>query len=399
MPQASTSRLVVRRIRESSFGVIPGAGNPKEVRLTGESLDFSLQKERSREIRPDRQVRDLVVVNASSNGGYNIELSYNQYDDELEEVMQSTWSVYGTQGVGTSFSAAYAANTITASVAPTGSSAFTTLAQGQWFKNKHTGSANDGKWFKVHASTAPTSTVITLDAATPATVEGSSAGATISTSRLVNGTTERSVTIEKAFTDINQFFAYRGMAAASFESGFNSGQLVAGAFGFMGKDAVRNAATALPGAPTAALNFDVMSAVTGVGNILEGGAAITGTFIQNLTMSLNNALRNRGGIGNLGAVSIGSGTIACTGQLSVYLADGTLYDKFLNNTATSIDVRVQDGAGNGYVFTFPRVKYGDAKVNAGALDQDAMISMPWEAMMDPTIGKTVIIHRGGVAAV
>jgi hypothetical protein len=397
MPQASTSRAQVRYVPESAFGVIPGVGNPFDLRMTGESLDFSIQKERSREIRADRMTTDLVPVGAQAGGGVNFELSYNEYDDLLEAVPQGTWSVYGTAGVGTSFSAAYAANTITAAVAPVGSSAFTTLAQGQWLQIQHPGNANDKKWVKVHASTAPTSTIITLDAATPLTVVGSSAGANLSASRLVNGTTERSFTLEKAFNDINQFFAYRGMNAASLEMGFQSGQIVNGSFGFQGKDSVRAGATQLTGAPVASSAYDIMNAVSGVGQILEAGAALTGTFIKGISLSLNNSLRSRDAIGVLGAASIGSGTIALTGTLEVYLADGTLYDKFVANTASSLSAVVQDAAGNGYVVTLPRLKYGDAKVNAGALDQDAMISLPFEGLRDPSTGKAIIIDRAGVA--
>lgn len=397
MPQASTSRAQVRYVLESVFGSIPGSGQPNNLRMTGESLDFTIQKERSREIRADRQTTDLVPVNAQSAGGINFELSYGEYDDFFEASLQGTWSVYGTNGVGTSFSAAYTATTITAAVAPTTTSAFTNLALGQWFRISHPGQPNDGKWFKVHASTAPTSTVITLDAATPAAVQSSTAGAIVQTSRLSNGVVERSFSIEKAFNDINQFFAYRGMSPSQLEMGFQSGAIVAGSFGFMGKDAVRAGATQLFGAPIASLTHDIMNAVSGVGNIIEGGSPLTSTFISSLSLSLNNALRARQAVGNLGAVSIGSGSIALTGTMEVYLADGTLFDKFMNNTPSSINIRVSDASGNGYVISLPRVKYGDAKVNAGSLDQDAMLSLPFEGLMDPTSGKMIFIDRGGVA--
>lgn len=397
MPQASTSRAQVRYKPEAVFGAIDAAGNPFDLRMTGESLDFSIQKERSREIRADRQTSDLVPVSAQASGGINFELSYNEYDDLFQAALMGTWAVYGTNGVGTSFSAAYAANTITAAVAPTTTSAFTNLALGQWIQIQHAGNANDKKWVKIHAVTAPTSTVITLDAATPLTVVGSTAGASLSASRLANGTVERSFSIEKAFNDINQFFAYRGMNAASLEMGFQSGQIVSGSFGFQGKDAVRAGATQLPGAPVASSAYEIMNAVSGVGQILENGAVITGTFIKGISLSLNNSLRARDAIGVLGAASIGTGTIAMSGTLEVYLADGTLYDKFLANTPSSISAVVQDAAGNGYVVTLPRLKYGDAKVNAGALDQDAMLSLPFEGLRDPASGSTILIDRAGAA--
>jgi hypothetical protein len=116
-----------------------------------------------------------------------------------------------------------------------------------------------------------------------------------------------------------------------------------------------------------------------------------------MDLSVDNKLRIQDAIGVLGAAGIGSGTADIKGMIEVYLADGTLYDKFVNNTATSLSLRTVDNAGNGYIWTFPRTKYSDAKVSAGAKDQDAIISMPFEALMDPTSSKTVFVDRVGVA--
>jgi uncharacterized protein YceK len=87
--------------------------------------------------------------------------------------------------------------------------------------------------------------------------------------------------------------------------------------------------------------------------------------------------------------------ITVSGTMEVYLADGTLYDKFVTNTASSISWSAVDGAGNGYVFQLPKIKFSDAKVTGGALNSDAMLSIPFTALMDPVTGKTIIIDRVG----
>jgi hypothetical protein len=394
---ADTSRVQLRKVLESTYGTIPGVGTPDNVRMTGESLDFSQQYDSSKEIRSDRQSSDPAIVGASASGGFSFEMCYAEYDKFLEAALQSTWAAYGTNGVGTTFSATWAATTLTAGVAPVGSSAFTTLALGQWFQAQAATGANAGKYFKVHESTVPTSTLITLSALTPATAEGPIANTNLSTSRLVTGSTQRSFALEKAFTDINQFFAYRGMTVAKVMQSLQSGARVTGSFDFLGKDAVRAGATQLTGAPNASTTYEGMSAVKGVGNILEGGAALTSTFIKSLDWGLDNSLRGRDAIANLGNVSIGAGSVDLSGSMVVYLADGTLYDKFLNKTATSLSFRMTDTAGNGYIITVPRMFYGDAKVQAGGINQDAMISMPWRGVKDPTTGQTFIIDRVGAA--
>lgn len=400
---ASTSRVQMRYIAESTFGVTPGAGNANNLRMTGESLNYDLSKEQSKEIRSDRQIGGAVTVDADASGDINFHFQYNEYDGILAGLMMSAYSVYGTAGVGTSFSAAYTATTITASVAPTGSSDFTTLQKGQWFKVVHAGNANDGKWFRVSTSVAPTTTVITLDAGTPASVVGSTAGCTIATSRLTNGTTETSFSIEKNLTDITQFICYRGMYASKMGLKLASGALIDGSFSFMGKDPVRAAVTALPGTPVASRTFDVQNAVRGVGQLWEGTAPLTGTYLKSVDINVDNNLRAQKAVANMGAVGIGVGDFVPSGSFSAYFANGTLYDKFLADTYTALTVGMQDTAGNGYVITLPRIQLMSAKVTAGAKNQDIMADFTWTAFADLTnataaLQKTMFIDRLGVAA-
>jgi hypothetical protein len=399
MELASTSRAQLSYLLESAFGAIPGAGTPKKLRMTGESLDFAISNETSKELRDDRQVTDLVQVGASASGGFNFELSYNEFDPLIEAALMDTWDVYGTNGVGSVFSADFTATTITAGVAPTGANAFTNLALGQWFKLDAPTHANDGQYFRVSSSVSPTTTVITVDAATPLAVGTGVANTKISTSRLVNGTTQRSFVLEKSFGDVSQFFAYRGMTASKMSLSFQSGAILTGSFDFMGKDALRADLTNMPGAASASLAYDVMNSVRGVGQIMEGGALLTGTFIKSLSLDIDNKLRGRDAIGTLGNVSIGAGTLEVKGTMEVYLADGDLYDKFLNNVASSLSLRATDGDGNGYFVSLPNVKYNDAKVQAGGMDQDAMLSIPFTALLDTVSGKTIAIDRVGVAVV
>lgn len=403
MTFATSNRAQLRMIKETTFGVTPVAGNPNNLRMTGESLAFAITNDTSKEIRSDRQVTDLIQTGASASGDVNFELSYAEYDALIEAVMQSTYTVFGVNGVGAVIptSATFAAGTLTAGAATSGASIFTNLAAGQWVKIS--GSTIDGQniWAQVSLSVAPTATVLTFEG-TPfigATGNGGLA-VTVSGSRIANGTTLNSYTIERALMDATpaQFFAYRGMSASKMDLKFAAGSVVGGTFGFMGKDAVRkDGATWLPGAPIASKAFDVMNAVSGVGNVMEGGAVLTGTYIKSVDLSIDNSLRAQTAIGTLGSVGIGTGTLQVSGTMEVYLADGSMWDKFRNNTASSLSLRATDGAGNGYVITLPKLKYGDAKVNAGSIDQDVMLSMPFTAIMDPSSNKTILIDRAGAS--
>lgn len=217
---------------------------------------------------------------------------------------------------------------------------------------------------------------------------------TWNTDVLTNGTTQSSFSIEREHADLAQFVLYRGMTPNTLELNLQSGAIVTGSFGFMGKDqAALSGTTGLPGSPTASLTNDIMNAVSGVGDILEGGSEITGTFIKSLSLSVNNNLRARDGIGTLGSVSIGSGTLGITGKMSVYFANATLYNKFLAGTRTSLAFTISDVDGNEYEWEIPALKFSEGTIQAGSKDADSMVDLGFTAIMDTVSGKMIRITR------
>jgi len=263
---------------------------------------------------------------------------------------------------------------------------------------------NNGKILRVSPTVAPTSTVITLDPSTPCVVNaGTVAACTIATSRLTHGTTQTSYTIERANSDIAQFMAFTGMTPSKMDVKVASGALTTIGFDFMGKGASRAGATQLPGTPVASYNFDIHSGVAGATcQLWEGGAPITGTFVKSIDFSFDNSLRSQEAICTLGAVSIGSGTISITGKLSVYFANGQLFDKFKDNINSSIIFSSVDGAGNGYLFSLPVVNIKSWSTNGSGKDQDMMVDLEFVGMRDAgnataALQKALFIDRVGVA--
>jgi hypothetical protein len=402
MAIATTSRTQLRRIPEVTFGTTPVAGNSWNLRVTGESFNFDVKKEASKELREDRQIGYVVPVSAGATGGFNFHLNYGEYDPEMESTLQNPWSVFGVNGVGATFTADFTATTITASIATSGASLFTLLQRGQWFRLVAPSSANDGKLLRVSSSVAPTSTVITLDAATPAVVASSVALCQVQTSRLTNGVTQTSLSYEKSFPDATQFFVFRGMTPGKMTLNFVAAALTDGSFEFMGKNSTRAATTFMPGSPVASRTFEIMNGATGVGQLYEAGVALTGTFIKSLNLTVDNVQRSQEAIGNFGYIGIGSGTLDVKATMEVYFADGALYDKFIANTYTSLTVGSTDPSGNGYILTLPRVNLMSAKVVAGAKDQDLMASFEVMAVADDAnaiagLRKTIFIDRVGTA--
>lgn len=398
---ASTSRAALGFIAESTFGTTPGAGTAKNIRFTGESFSFDLSKEVSKEIRADRQNSGATTVDATANGGFNFEMQYREYDPFFQAALFSTYGAYGTDGVSTTFTADFAATTITASVAPVGANAFTNIAKGQWLRLLAPTHANDGKLVRASTSVAASATVITLDASTPLSVGTGVALCAVQTSRLANGTTAQFFSFEKQLLDVTQYLTYKGMHVSKMNWKIAAGALSEGSFEFLGKTSTRAGVTALPSALGASQTFNIQNGVTGVGQLWEGTSPLTGTYVKSLDIAVDNNLRSQTAIGTLGAVGIGVGDMKTTGSFDAYFADGAQYDKFLADTYTSITVATQDTSGNGYVLTLPRVLLMTAKVVAGQKNTDLMASFTYEAFSDDAnataaLRKTMFIDRVGV---
>ena len=403
MALASTSRVQLSYIKEVTFGVTPVAGTVRKLRITGESLNFTVNKETSSEINDSRSSTSMIPTSAEAAGGVQGEMQFAEYDPFIEATLQSTFSGIGVTGVGTVFSATITATTITASAATTGTSAFTTLQPGQWFTLSGTSSANDGKLFRVSKTTAPTATVITLDPGTPGVAGGPYAATTVLAARLTNGVTQPSFTLQRAALDAGEYFSFRGMTASSMSLSIASGSLSTVEFSFMGKDSGQSSSTLLPASVTESQSYQIMSGVSGTTCALWAkGAPLAGTFINSISLSYDNSLRQQTALCALGAIGIGSGQINCTADIEVYFASGaTFYQEMLNNSNVEIAFTSYDAEGNGYIFTLPAANVSSYTVNAsGGSDSDLMASISLTALRDaanpvPALRKVVFIDRVG----
>jgi len=213
---------------------------------------------------------------------------------------------------------------------------------------------------------------------------------------LVNGTTEHYFSIERYHSDITQYFTFKGCYVNQFSLSVQAGSPITGSFEFLGKEAARGTSSSGTGY-TDATTTDVMTAVSNVVEVKEGGSAISGVVVKGFDFTVNNNLRAISGVGDSGVADIGLGSCVVTGSLNMLFSSATIYDKFLNNTASSLSIRLNDNDdatdGNDYVIEFPNVKYSDATVNAGGLDTDVPINFTWQALYDSSTGGCIKITR------
>ncbi len=378
---SSANRTQIRYGVESTWGEIPSIAFTN-FGDTSDSLSYNISTIQSETIRSDRKIEDLIQTGANPGGTINFELRYGGPDDFLESALYNSWSSdLSISGSDISFDGV--GNTIDST-----STDFSSVKAGQWIKVSGS-SNNDGFW---HVSAVAQHQLIITDGTL--TTESSGSSISITGSILTDGTTEKSFTIEREHQDKGQFFHWTGMVVSQLAMKVAANSVVTGTLTFIGKTVGRTTSTVGTGAPNQGSTEDVMNAVANVGNIMEGGSVISDTFIQSVDFSVNNNVRGLSAIGVLGNADLAEGDCDVKGNMSIYFADGSMYDKFINNTTSSFSFRVTKN-NKTYIFTFPRIKFSSDDISVPGKNQDVMENMGFQAIVHPTYGWTMQIDRFG----
>lgn len=400
---ASSSLAQLSYMEEATWGTTPVAGpGAANLRMTGESLKIDISKTASEEIQASRQIKSQFVTDMQANGGINFELSYGEYDALLAGLMMANWQVYGTNGtsadlVGTLVVTDPQKDVLTFSAAPSGADALSGLAVGQWISllAGGTGSAPTAANLGARRILAKTSTALELEKVTGG-VADTTKTFKVRASRLTHGSTKKSFTIEKAFTDVNQFFVHRGMMASKMQLSLRGKSAITGSFDFLGRDGFLAGATTLPGTIAASKTHPVISSVNGISKVRLAGQDVEtlyNTRLRELSIDFDNALEGQDALGALGNVGVRLGTIALTGSFQAYLNDGSLYGAFISSITQSLSFLLTDKLGQGYAITITNLDMGSVNVAAGKKDESVMLDINWTALEDPTLGKSIYIDR------
>lgn len=361
---------------ESTYDTNPG-GNFQILRAT--QTDFTTTKETvaSNEIRSTRDVANLAMTGGATNGSFNFELSgLGSFDPLIEAALCGTY--------GTATNVTNVAVTLTTTFGATGID--TNIAIGQWvLAYGFTNAANNG-WHRVTAKATGTIVV-----ASTLVNETAAAGKGVKAKTIKNGTVKRSYAIEQAYLDIGDYFLYSGQRVGTMSLEATAGQLVTGSFGFMGASTLAATST-YAGTPVAATNSQIINATSNVGAVLEASTftPLT-TGIQGFSLNLDNSLRAQMAMGSRYPKNIGYGRQVITGSINAYFYDLTMYQKFLDHTATTLVLSFADGAGGGLRIQLPKVYFTADAHSLGGIDQDVMEQVEFAAVYDPTADAQIIM--------
>lgn len=381
---ATSNQTAVRFIEEVTFGSTPSTPAFQELRYTGESLNHNIDTITSEEIRADRMTADLIQVGAMNDGDINLEMSYSTYDKLIEGAMAARWAdsldVTGATDIQVDSTSSIASSTTNLSGVPVGA----------WVKiSGFTDPANNG-YFKVTGSTASS-----LDfAQTTLVVEAAGDSIDLYSSTIRNGVVPISYTFQKYLSDATTptWVQYRGCRVGTWDLAFDTAAILTGSFGIMGTSSDASASAIAGQTVLPQTNTEVMNAVNNVADIIIDGVAST-YYFNSLSLNVNNNLRAQQAIGSLPAINIALSRLSITGSIMFYFENKDQYDKYVNGTRLSLSFRVEDSAGNAYMFTIPQIEFSSGSITAGGLDTDVFMEADWEAVLDPTTSCMIQVDR------
>lgn len=365
-------------------GAIPGTApvfNP--IRFVTEGLNRDVSEIPSAEINPKRQRPVSRQGTFSVTGTIASELSFGSFDDLIGAALQGAWVPRSTTS-GTTISASSTDNSISDSGSGFVAAGFqvgdTVIVSG------FTAGANNGRF----VATTVTASKITFGGTDGDVIVTEAAGNAVTldsnAASLKVGSTVPTFAIVQRHTDIGVDYVYRGCRITNVALAAPLGANAGVTFGVVGEDAE---VYTMPGdavftAATGSLPF-----VTTSGSFDEGGLAIAYATDYNLT--LDNNIAPLFSLFQRPAYSVQNGVFTASGTMTAYLPDGTLFNKFLNESSTTHVVTLTEGAAS-YTFTLPSVKYTAADKQTQG-DGAIQPSYTFSAGYDLTTDTTVTIER------
>ena len=214
---------------------------------------------------------------------------------------------------------------------------------------------------------------------------------TWTTNSLTVGTTRKSFTVEEAQMDISQYRVYTGVMVDKLEITVPASGIVTAKFDLLGKNQSALAAVTIDADTnwTAAVVRQPFTDNGVSGFVKEGGTA-TG-IITNIQMVIDNGHAKNYTVGTDVIRDFTAGNIKVTGTVSVFFEDAVMYNKFINGTSTSLDIKLDDGTNN-FEILLPNVKLTGATKTING-NGPVTMSMPFKALYDGTTTSNIKFTR------
>lgn len=212
------------------------------------------------------------------------------------------------------------------------------------------------------------------------------------TDQVKAGTTRRSFTFMRHFADLpggsNPYYLYTGVEINNLQLQISANAMITGTMSVVGKG--QETASAEPAGSTYNPESTTSPLDSFSGELKENGNTIA--VITEIQLNLENGLEPRYVVGSKDSITPSSGRSNCSGTITAYFEDSTLVDKFLNETESSIEFTLPDGAGNELKVILPRIKYTGGQPDVSG-EGPITLSMPFQALLDATESTNIIFER------
>lgn len=383
---------------EANFGVVATAGNYRALRQVSNSLKSGLETDTSKENTGRRQSAGQDVMGMDASGDTVHELVFKEYDDLLAATLMGEWAGMGTDGV----SAALTANVVVTdptkdslvfSAAPTGTSALNRLSVGQYIF------IEDGA-ATLHADNRGVKRITGISATQLDFAKGSLPVAQANQSvringwSVTNGDVVSSFSLQRHYTDTNQFFLFRGMVPNKLMLKVDEKGYVGLTFSWIGRDGTAANTLQLPGAGIPSGTDPAMTNVRALRDVVLGGQLLKtryNTFVKGLELEMSNGASKQDAAGELGAVGVLLDDIDVKAKVSYYLRNGGVFQDFLAQLEQDFSFVLLDRNGRGYAFRLLRT--GIANAQDAEANGAVTVDLELKGLMDLTRHITIAIDR------
>ena len=204
------------------------------------------------------------------------------------------------------------------------------------------------------------------------------------------GTTRRSFTFERKFGDLDtpEYHRYTGCEVNALSISVSPNAMVATTFGIIGKDLTTNTTQVASSVYSSDVGNSPFDSFTG--SILEGGSSIG--IVTAFELSLENGIEPLFAVGSQTTNRPSIGKSRLTGTLTTYFESKALYDKFINETSSSIALTLTDLDGNDYLIELGNVKYNSGQPDVSG-EGAVTIALEFVGLYDDVDASNIVITR------
>lgn len=393
---SSSNEVDIIYVEEAVYDETPAATPFDTVRKTDETLSGTPDTVIGDEARKDRQSNGQAIVGLQVGGGIPYQLSRSKcFDDFLAAALYNDWTAEAPEAaIAVDIVVTDGVGTMTRSVGDF----TTTFSQGTFASIAN---ADDPENAVVILITGVTALVINFIG--PATMVSTAATDTLDLTQLSYaeiGTTRKSYSMEKQFTDIGKFIAYTGMRLSKVSVNASLKAIVSGAFEFMGASistptiSIADGETVNPAGTAPYINPQVDMGVIAVDD------AVAQYTIKSVTMEIDNNVSPEEGVGKIGAADQipFEGMVSLTMEAHLNAVNFALIGVKLSQVPISLAFYLRDPNGNGYAFYIPEMQVSFPDPNMGGKNNHVMLNMTGAAKFSTLINNTIRIARIGVVS-